>query len=405
MTLACPTGAVPRTDELHKLEWVGVELIPTALATLLESKFPALLAAIGIQLLAVDDLCAQPVQIPPPFTDTDLLTALHDVSQLVWPPTHLLVTLATWIRYGAYQNFCQCNITGTEPSGTPCVPTTYHLTSSDFVSQPTFPEFANVGAWSWAPGGSTAPIGNPVQVWDVGADSAPSPFNVVVLTYPSGTNVFIPLTDQTAPFSFNVDMTARLAAGDTNYALFIQAHASAFPEVVPTTLDLTIHTFSDATHTCTAVQPPDAPAPDVTAPAMPAQDCSNLCAVNWNTLSLVQNNTSTVIDIHENVAPTAYALGASTTVSGIGEITVSGIIGALVTVTTFAAGSGVVEGDPEFFPNFGWITFGNADGWQKSVKIVHVPEVFLSDLQSITRIGYNTEMATSVVVQELVPVT
>jgi hypothetical protein len=99
----------------------------------------------------------------------------------------------------------------------------------------------------------------------------------------------------------------------------------------------------------------------------------------------------------------SYTLGPSHTISGVGELSVSGIIGIIVDGLTFAPGTGFDTSDPARIFDLGFVAFGNSNGWEARRPVWHAPQIYLGATPGISRIGYNCGMATSVEITELVP--
>jgi len=99
----------------------------------------------------------------------------------------------------------------------------------------------------------------------------------------------------------------------------------------------------------------------------------------------------------------SYQLGPSHTVSGNGELSVSGVIGVIVTGLTFAPGTGFDTDDPARIYDIGFIAFGNSNGWEARKPVWHAPQIYLGATPGISRIGYSSGMATSVEITELLP--
>lgn len=160
---------------------------------------------------------------------------------------------------------------------------------------------------------------------------------------------------------------------------------------------------------CDALVPPNTqqPAPPVwpVSPATPTGYCSPLDLTSQ--LQALTNQIQSIYSLVSLIAMAtgamSYQLGASHTVSGTGEISVDGIIGAIVTGLTFSPGTGFDTGDPPRIYDVGFLAFGNSDGWEARRPVWHAPQIYLGATPGITRLGYECGMATSVEIQELLP--
>jgi len=106
---------------------------------------------------------------------------------------------------------------------------------------------------------------------------------------------------------------------------------------------------------------------------------------------LVNNILSLVTLIQRQSVPFANVDGAAHTgLSGSGELSVQGLIGCRVTLTTTPGGVGVESGDPLTTWNAGWINWGDANGFLKREFISTSPfQTFPSLAGQYTRIGYS----------------
>lgn len=108
--------------------------------------------------------------------------------------------------------------------------------------------------------------------------------------------------------------------------------------------------------------------------------------------------------IAATVGPHSYSLGTSHTVSGTGEIAVSGIVGCIATALSASPGQGEVISDPTRYYDGGFVAFGDANAWYARQANIHSPQFHTGAVPGITRIGYDTGMVTSMEITELLPV-
>lgn len=161
--------------------------------------------------------------------------------------------------------------------------------------------------------------------------------------------------------------------------------------------------------TCDVFTPPDVsrppPPPWPTGLAMPPAVCtpfditSQFNALNgqlaalWTLVSLIAMRTGALPYVH----------GPSHVVSGDGSISVLDDIGVLVSAATFAPGTGEDEGDPiRLYPDT-WLTFGNSDGWEPRMPLLHLGQIFLGLTPGFSTLGYSCGRATSLTIVELLP--
>jgi hypothetical protein len=87
---------------------------------------------------------------------------------------------------------------------------------------------------------------------------------------------------------------------------------------------------------------------------------------------------ATVNLIQRQIVPFAYVAGtAHTALSGAGTISVQGLLGAKVDITTLPASLGRTGTSPLELFDAGWITWGTADGYPHSVRVEHDPQISL----------------------------
>jgi hypothetical protein len=131
------------------------------------------------------------------------------------------------------------------------------------------------------------------------------------------------------------------------------------------------------------------------------QDC---CPPDPILAAQVQSILQLVTLIQRQSVPFAYI--ASTVHSGLtgsGEITVEGLIGARVLVTSEPFGESEQAGHPDAIAGVGWLNWGNADGWLRREFIGASPIVSLpTSAGQFTRIGYSLEPGAEVTITELV---
>jgi hypothetical protein len=88
--------------------------------------------------------------------------------------------------------------------------------------------------------------------------------------------------------------------------------------------------------------------------------------------------------------------------SGQAEITVSGIRGLSVTVTTRPSYLGTRPSDPPATFSFGRIAWGNSNGWIATRRVVNTPQVELDIQPLVTKIAYTFSPGVVATIAELV---
>lgn len=121
-----------------------------------------------------------------------------------------------------------------------------------------------------------------------------------------------------------------------------------------------------------------------------ASTSSGCCATDPALLAIVNAILTSVTLLQRQVAPFAYVLGTSHSVSGTGYFAVQGLLGVEVTLTTIGPEIGVELGWPDALYGAGWINWGTADGWTAREYIDSSPFLsFPSEAGQYTLIGYS----------------
>lgn len=423
--LICSTGATPTPDLLHKTAWAGLTLLPTALLTYLTDGWPQVVG-LGIlnRLLDVDNLCATAMTVPEMFSDDDWVSKLADLSQSSFPSPAFIAKVNSWIEYAAFTNFCVCN-PGT--LGPPPSPGSNNLTAGG--CQKVYIQTASA-AWDCPSGtcqvyvnlhnvqwtGAAAPnmyAGDRLIVGGTGGAFDCNPTAAGWFTFPAGwtggPSIWHYPDGQYGPIQASSSLCNTIYGGPSSYITF---EASTPGDTTPSGTENISGQF---TFTVQCLTPPVGPDPTPTPPpAQPTQPCdsTSLCSISWlinsfisntNATTEITNNNVTDISIGANPVTTPkYVLGTSHSVTGLGELSVGGVVGILVQPAGFAPGTGVDETDPPTYFDAGWIAFRNAEGWQDSQRVRHEGQVFLTQLQDVTAVGYTCNMSTGFTITELV---
>jgi hypothetical protein len=107
--------------------------------------------------------------------------------------------------------------------------------------------------------------------------------------------------------------------------------------------------------------------------------------------------------IQRQAVPFAYVPGTvHSGLSGAGTISIQGLIGAKVAVTTLPAALGVEGTTPAEHFDLGWITFATADGYPSSYRLEHNPQLMLpARCGAYTEIDYDLHPGVVVTITEL----
>jgi len=108
--------------------------------------------------------------------------------------------------------------------------------------------------------------------------------------------------------------------------------------------------------------------------------------------------------IQRQAVPFSYVYGDNHAgLSGDGEISVQGLIGVSVDVTTLPASYGRASGTPERLFDVGFVTLGTDDGWSSTRRIDSDGALVLPGAAGVfTRVGYSLAPGVQVAIRELV---
>lgn len=128
------------------------------------------------------------------------------------------------------------------------------------------------------------------------------------------------------------------------------------------------------------------------------------CCSDPTVIALLSQLMQQVNLVQRQNAPFAYVPGnVHAALTGTGEISVQGLLGALVEITDSAANVGAEAGTPELTFEAGWISWGNADGFIDREFISNETLISLPALAGqFTRIGYTLAVGVEISVTELI---
>jgi len=128
------------------------------------------------------------------------------------------------------------------------------------------------------------------------------------------------------------------------------------------------------------------------------------CCSDPSVIALLSQLMQQVNLIQRQQVPFAYVPGsAHSGLTGTGEITVQGLLGALVELTTVSTVVGEESGTPDQTFEAGWIAWGNADGFSAREFITNESLLSLPPLAGqYTRLGYTLSVGVVATITELV---
>lgn len=404
MVKACAgTSSVGPANPTGTLVWVGFNILSTTIAAALTQPFPWIGGIIANRLLSLDTLCATPLDVPDAWVNGDIVGTIGDFISANPPSAAFMVKLEQYIQYQAFQKYCQCNIS------TSCTTQTYNL-NYDTNLLYTGPGLEFV--WPASTHGTSTTGTRQYQPWNAGCNNV----DITIWEGAVGSSGQPQLVTHIFDCQGQLYSQSHIMGTAINVVLRAGCTGFSIPGFNVTwdwNVDPTLHKIwtvvvsPHGAQTSTGTQPVDVPPPTITVPTPPTQPCdaTTLCSVNWFTNRNIQNTFTNVTDITVNGAPTLptrYVLGATHSVTDIGQFTVAGLVGILVQPTGFVAGTGFDESDPVRWFDIGFVAFGNADGWEANQRVIHDGQVIMTQLQDVTRIGYNCLMSEGFTITELV---
>lgn len=172
---------------------------------------------------------------------------------------------------------------------------------------------------------------------------------------------------------------------------------------------LLLYNYWPVVCTCTTYIPPNivfppGPAFPGGSPPLPSQsqplDLTCTLSLNDNKLNQILALLNLVL---ATVGPQSHTIGTPHTVTGTGEIPVSGIVGVITHGLSYYPGVSYELSDPPRYFDTGWIAFGDSDGWYEHKRIVHDPQYHIVPTTGITKVGYDAGMTSSLEITELLP--
>jgi len=131
------------------------------------------------------------------------------------------------------------------------------------------------------------------------------------------------------------------------------------------------------------------------------------CLPTGDILALLAKIDQYVTFIKNNGTPVGYTLGtAHAGLSGAGAISISGLLGVKVAITTLPSSLGVEGTSPPYHFDAGFITFGTTDGFPQPYRVTRNPQFTLPCSASVyTDLDYDLAPGVVVTITELQPLT
>jgi hypothetical protein len=139
----------------------------------------------------------------------------------------------------------------------------------------------------------------------------------------------------------------------------------------------------------TAPPNPSTPTGFPSAPTLSCSTTQDICNAIQTLNSKMDWLRSQVDLIQRQDVPFAYNKGTSWSASGSGTHPVLGILGLLVSVTSVPPGVSSYPDNPASYFDLGWVSFGTSDGYERSVPIRRVSDLFLGVSGAITSVAWS----------------
>lgn len=358
------------------------------------------LVAIGGGLLAysLPQICATDPPGWPTFTTDDKIALLVGALHPGW--TAAQAKLSDAIQTAIWYQFCKCDA-GTQPTQ-PTPPTDPGGTQ---LVGPQQPAATLCGTWLSAPTVCSSDLATSDLFSSVLPPPQPGPpacpagatmvrftlKNIVTGIHPDSIDFtysyFTDLTTQhTPPF------THTLASGGT----FVQDFVLP-PGVTGFGAICARHTNGSNNSNLAQMQI------DVYCGGFPGQPTAPCCPPDGISAAILSQILAQVNLIQRQSVPFAYTPSTTHTgLSGSGVISISGLIGAKVSITTLPASLGRSGTTPLEIFDAGFITFGTADGYPTSIRLEHNPQLMLpARCSAYTDLAYDLHPGVVVTITEL----
>lgn len=387
MTTACGGGTSSFKPQYGKT----VFMAPAGLAAMLNNIPVAWAVPLALLLAAktydLNNFCTTDPPADPGFTAADAIDFLNVYNPAVQAPAS--AKLQQLVDRFAWGQLCQCDggVVPTLPTA-PSAPTDLPTVNPPVGSVP------NTGCGQWA-GGPVAmdPTGATAK-WLLGNGSGVGA--TLILVPPGVTSLSCIVTD-TANGSLHGNVTVNMrpasstgGGGISGSVLTIVTSGSVTPATFTWPSNGVGFTV-DAARQTSGVNSSDLISIQVIANcgSQPGQPSSPCCPPDPVLQAQLDKILGLVTLIQRQSVPFAYVPGtAHTGLSGNGTLSVSGLIGAKISITTDPATLGVASGSPSELFDRGFITWGTPDGYPQSERLEHNPQLSLP-----ARCGAFTDLA------------
>lgn|GEM_PF-2685651 len=396
MTAICGGGA----SRVRSQSPAAVFLAGEVVSAILQARFglsPTWISLLGFaagQTIDLTAFCTTDPPAMPVFNQFDI-AALLQQNELISPGAYQ--KFADLIRIGAWYTFCECSSVATPaPPAGPAYPVGAPVVNPPgLIPAPTTTACFTRYGRSVAPGGSI--VGN--------VDPTPIPPGPGTSAWISGTVIphggTRPAYWEVYPFYISstgaqtagamVHLAAagtprvRIADPPSDTAQMYVRVAQPSPYSSADEVALTLEIFCDG--------------------QLPSGGSGGACCPPDPTILQRLDALFTLVTLMQRQSvPFAYRRGTPHPgITGNGEITVSGLIGCIVTLTTIPSNVGLQDGDPLVYWEAGWINWGHTDGFTKREFISASPQTsFPSPAGQYTRIGYSLQPGVVATITELV---
>lgn len=411
MTALCSGGPSGPKPAFGQFIYVG----PAALGALLNNVptpwAVAFAAAIGAITYDLSVYCTT----DPPATPTLTAQDFFDLIQIApLTPAYIVAQqkLQTWVASLVWWQFCQCtSVTTPAPPTPPSAPSglpQVNPTTGPFVSPATpcytytSPEFQMVSVFGT--GNKPTTLGDP----HTQAGAAPWPPGVTYIDL-IVTRTSFGATHDSADVTFRVTDNPAFTAG-TNSKLIsaVPVGTTTYnilggPQSIGPRWGWFIDTFSDSTPSTITTDKfrytVNAYCGGQTPSAGPAPCCPPDPTLQFQVDQILEY----VKLIQRQAVPFAYVPGTvHTGLSGSGVLSISGLLGAKVNLTTIPAHLGRTGTAPTELFEAGFITWGTADGYPQSVRLEHAQQISLpSRCSAFTDLAYDLAPGVVATITEL----
>jgi len=401
--VVCPLGSAPKSSS------PAFFLIDDAYVALKFGSPAAWLTTWAMGLPLTPQVTADFCSVDPP---SDLPTTA-DWLKLAFPlialPTGTYQRFANQIYADKWADLCQCN---GSPGGA-CTDCTITLFDSECDSANSIfgsnSKYVHTGLFGCAAGSCGRSICFPSGQHQITL-SFPSPsfagkWELYSATVGEGVNQGVfGHTGDPASYTINWNTT------DTGVTLVLRNDTTG--NIPPAGINVRVQFKNVSTESpCTPVGPPYVPPSLPSTPSgFPSAPSAPTCGTSQDVCNAIQTLTNKLDWTRELVTllqrqgvPFAYVKGATHTgLTGTGQFAVQGILGLSVSVTTMPFNVGSYADNPASYFDLGWLSFGTADGYERSLPIRHQHDLLLGVSPAVTLVAYSLPPGEVAAITELV---